>query len=200
MDRKKKKGAVGIGTLIIFIAMVLVAAVAAAVLINVSGILHQRSMETGKEAINTVTSNIMVTYIIGQADGNYSNLNIFYVVITAAAGAGEIDVAQMIIRVGNGVNETIQKYANGDTYAADGENFTATELRDPNNLFTNETAVIDGSSLIRLNIVPSSATIPVLVPVRTPITIIMIPEFGNMVKIEVTTPATYSRTLIDLYP
>ncbi|MFH1447291.1 MAG: archaellin/type IV pilin N-terminal domain-containing protein [Candidatus Micrarchaeota archaeon] len=190
-----KKGAVGIGTLIIFIAMVLVAAIAAAVLINVSNILQQRAMTTGKQAIAQVSGNLIITGVTATTDAGLTNVVNMTVFLTAAAGAGRIDLSQLVVRIGNNVNQSTMTYSNITTQA--GVYFNISEIRDPTNLFTPSSPVIDGSSLVQVNVIPAST---IYFPTRTQYHLEFIPETGAPTHIDGVMPSSYSTQLQNIYP
>ena len=89
---KEEEGAVGIGTLIVFIAMVLVAAIAAAVLINTSGALQDRAKKTGAEATQDVSGGIKVQHVEGLVNATGGTISDFRVYLALHAGTDGIDI------------------------------------------------------------------------------------------------------------
>ncbi len=145
----EERGEMGIGTLIIFIAMVLVAAVAASVLINTAGILQQQAEKTGTQAINEVSNSIIVRDVVGDrynyADpSNLSNkVNILEVSVGLAAGSPPIDMSNVMIEVtGNDAQASLlfdregqTSYVAGDAGDATATKYSVVCLRDPQGTF-----------------------------------------------------------------
>ena len=96
----EERGQVGIGTLIVFIAMVLVAAIAAGVLINTAGFLQSQAEATGEESTDLVSERIETTSEVGIVDGgDESKLAGVQITVSAAPGADDISLADTIIQV-----------------------------------------------------------------------------------------------------
>jgi flagellin FlaB len=160
---KDEQGQVGIGTLIIFIAMVLVAAVAAAVLIQTSGNLQQRAQSTGQEATAEVSSNMDIKAIEGIRGSNNSEnlsetIDFLKVRLSSSAGATEMDLSQLVVTVSDADQRNVLKYEKNAS--ADGaytlnhskSEFTLNDIRDEDDSFSKENPVMNRGDLVTLNI------------------------------------------------
>ncbi len=94
----KKKAEMGIGTLIIFIALLLVAAVAAGVLIQTTGSMQERALTTGDQAKAQIATNA-ITIEVSATDGTNGQLTDFTQIIKLAPGSDEIKLSQAIVTV-----------------------------------------------------------------------------------------------------
>jgi len=100
------RGQVGIGTLIVFIAMVLVAAIAAGVLINTAGLLQTQAEATGEESAEQVSDRIQIQSATGnvttKATDADAEVDAFNLTLTKSPGAGDIQLDNVSYQIVTG--------------------------------------------------------------------------------------------------
>ncbi|WP_435362658.1 archaellin/type IV pilin N-terminal domain-containing protein [Haloarchaeobius sp. DYHT-AS-18] len=119
-----ERGQVGIGTLIIFIAMVLVAAVAAGVLINTAGLLEASASDTGADSQAQVSNQIDVITAVGEANATSGDVETLNFTVKKSAGSGKIDLQSATIEYLS--DDTSTTLAYGATVSA--SNYSTTSL------------------------------------------------------------------------
>ena len=128
--RDEDVGDIGIGAMIVFIAMVLVAGIAASVLIQTSTKLETQTLKTGRETLAEAASGLKIEFIEGSnTSGKIKKLAIE---CTARAGATDIDLAQVVIEISNSTAKYLLRYGGGVTSAANvnGNLFTVSPFGD----------------------------------------------------------------------
>jgi len=97
MFNTEDRGQVGIGTLIVFIAMVLVAAIAAGVLINTAGLLQAQAQQTGEETTAEVSNVVQISEVIGtdtQTTGTEGEIDVLNLSVRLASGSDPVNLSQ----------------------------------------------------------------------------------------------------------
>ncbi|MFC6825917.1 archaellin/type IV pilin N-terminal domain-containing protein [Halopelagius fulvigenes] len=116
-ENNADRGQVGIGTLIVFIAMVLVAAIAAGVLVNTAGFLQATAQDAGQESVNKVTNRVDVVSKHGMVNESGGDLAVDSLNLTVrlAAGSGSVSLEDTTIKYVSGTTAKNLIYKNETT-------------------------------------------------------------------------------------
>ena len=117
----KDIGSIGIGAMIVFIAMVLVAGIAASVLIQTSTKLETQAMATGTETKSEVASGIAVFDVLGYAD-NDSDISKLAIGVRPRAGSEEIDLSKTFMELADKDKKVLLNYSTSYYAEPDGVN------------------------------------------------------------------------------
>ncbi|MEA3203452.1 MAG: archaeal flagellin FlaB [Thermoplasmata archaeon] len=183
-----ERAEVGIGTMIVFISTILVAAIAAGVLINTSQKLQQKAAQTGNEAVANTASTMMVLGSDGSRNGATGDLQQMDVRLALAAGADPVDVSKLILVYSDG--QTILTMGYGAAVADD--TFTADWIRDSDSSGANQVMTGDDLVVVHLGEAAAVPTYDLALAPNTHVQVTLEPSHGSQVKFGFTSPDSFT--------
>ena len=206
--KEKDVGSIGIGAMIVFIAMVLVAGIAASVLISTSSRLEMQALKTGQETIAEVGSGVKVESVEGyNSSGAITKLA---VEVAPRAGSPDVDLGQAVVEISDSSNKYILRYGgdlcayvdiNGDLFSVgnfgDADDFDLIVVQDADSSCSATNAIINFGDHVMLALDTSSVFSPGISPM-TDVSGMIIPEVGAPAIIGFTSPSPYADQVMEL--
>ena len=212
--KRKDVGSIGIGAMIVFIAMVLVAGIAASVLIQTSTTLESQAMATGSETTDEVSGGIAVFDIEGHVATD-DDIDGLAITVRVRAGSPDIDLNETMILLTDGSTKVLLRYDykdanhfNASVNASDAsvfgfkytdltnEEFGILVLNDADSSCSRFTPVINTGDKVMLFIDADACFSEI--GERTDVFGYIYPEHGSPGVISFRTPSSYSDTVYDL--
>jgi archaeal flagellin FlaB len=216
MLKEDDLGDMGIGAMIVFIAMVLVAGIAASVLIQTANKLEIQAMVTGQETTREVSTGLAVVDIEGQNTGGI--ITEMTITVRARAGSGDIDLSQTTLELTDGTIKTLLTYdptasqfnistdSNGSIFASPlwtagtgltNEQFGILVLQDEDSSITATNPVLNRGDLVML-CVSTNSCFTGLDP-RDDVQGLVSPEQGASGIFAFRVPSSLTEVVYDLY-
>lgn len=185
-----KKGESGISTLIIFIAMLLVAAVAAGVLIQTTGSLQNKALTTGQQSKAQISTHLEIINAVG-TDGSDGDIEGITMIMKLSPGSESIEFEELIM--------TVDTVTNFDTlsYESNYTNLDAAEY--VVKYLENGTNHRDGY-LVRGDVAQIELLLPNNLNEDEAVRMDIIPKVGIPTSLEINMPDIMTDLRIHLYP
>jgi len=188
--KNDKRAEMGVGTMIVFIAMVLVAAVAASVLISTANTVREQAQSTGDQAINNVASGFVVQDVVGTISVDETQVTDVTIYMRLSSGSPNINMDNVMVSVTTD---------DSSDYLSLNEAARTTALANVNYNFT-KTLDVQGFSdqVLGQGDLAEIGITGLTVGYNQLVTIKIIPAYGQMTLITFTTPEQYSSGFITL--
>jgi len=191
---KQKAGAIGIGTLIVFIAMILVAAVAAVVLIRTSGVLEQKAYQVGMASTAEASNIIKITSVVGHVTSQ--SVDYLMLTVVPSAGSEPIDLSNCIMTFQKGDTYISGIFYNSSMDSTSEKSFNRTVLQGDSDAVLETTE----NDIYQINYYLGDGSSTTTIAENTEFTITITPMQGAPAKLTITTPASMDNTYEELYP
>jgi flagellin FlaB len=219
--KEDEEAMVGIGTLIVFIAMVLIAAVAASVLINTSETLQSRAKQVGTSTIREVSAGVSIEGVTGYTNPAKTKIEYLGLTVRPRAGSKDIDLSLCTLSILYDnltiatLNESLIENVNtdnksvfytpidpGSSYTivgnSTGTSFGVIAIHDPDDSVTNTHGMNSGDRVILIINLSAIITDEGGLPARQRVSGTLTPEIGIKSQYDVTAPAVFSKRIVKL--
>ena len=200
-------GSIGIGAMIVFIAMVLVAGIAASVLIQTSTRLEMQALKTGQETIHEVASGLKIEAIEGYNSSKM--IQKMAIEISTRAGSPHVDMTQTIVEISDGTHKYVLTFGGSvcNASSVEGSVFDVTNFGDQNDfdlivLMDRDESCLERNPVLNFGdhviLALNCSAVFGGLPPRTEVQGAVICEEGAPGIIGMTTPSSYCDKVIEL--
>jgi flagellin FlaB len=212
VNQKEDIGATGIGTMIIFIAMVLVAGIAASVLIQTSSRLESQAMSTGEETTAEVATGLDIEGVQGYAVST-EDIKYLAIEVRPRSGSKDIDLKQTLLTLSNSSTQLVltcgsvftakadidgNLFANASYVGLAANQFGIIVLEDADGSCTSTTPIINRGDKVILTVNAGAVAGFNKIAERTDLYGSVIPEEGSPGIIAFRTPSSYTDNIMIL--
>jgi archaellin len=191
---RAKRAEMGVGVLIVFIAMLLVAAIAAGVLITTVTSLQQKALTTGQEAKGEISTHLQFVQLSGEngIDGDMENVT---AIAKLSSGSDPIDLRSVLVSFS--LNNATSNLRYNSTMNYSNVNSTSRHF--------NVTYEVEGTEhregfLVRGDVISMLMFPPRDMIEDEAVRLTFVPKVGTQTLLEFRTPSVIGRQTIFLFP